>query len=380
MLRTKLIAVLTAGLMALGASSAHADSPDSSVVKVQTGTGTNNTWTCPTPVSVVVIPIKNVSAAPVTVAVADGNGSSLSGASRSYSRTSVALAAGATDTISVTVTADDGARPTGKLTVNFSVAGLRANTGDDWHIHMKCPEPDGGTGTADVTAPTLTWTFDGVEGSAGWYVTGGSLIVTCNDGGADYAGTGGGELLADGTYEMVLTCTDDAGNTATENVTIEVDSIVPTVTWTGSNRTYDVDETVLVSCTAADSGSGIATHDCGVEAAGVAYTLGLGSHDLSASATDVAGNHTQSSTTYSVVPTAEGTCRLIPQLVTNQGVANSLCVKIRNSQAAATRGQAKTELNVLDAFDQEVRAQTNKKIVPGGDAVLLAISSWLRTH
>lgn len=253
--------------------------------------------------------------------------------------------------------------------------GCGEGNGDDSADDPKCDEDD-----TDTAAPVLDWAFSGTPGTNGWYTTQGTLSVTCvDDVDGAFDGQGGGPASGDGDHDFALSCADAAGNTASEDVTIKIDGTVPTITWSG-NRVYDVDELIAVTCAAADVTSGLQSTTCGTSASAVngnAYDR-LAGGSVSGSALDVAGNTATSSGTYSVIPTVAGTCRLIDRFVTNAGVANSLCVKIRNSQAAATRGQAKSELNMLDAFDQEVRAQANKKIVPGGDVILLSISTWFR--
>ena len=234
---------------------------------------------------------------------------------------------------------------------------------------------------ADETPPVITgWSFSGTAGTSPWFTTGGTLSVQCTD---DFDGGFAGSadpatLSGDGTHTAGLACTDQAGNTTVGAATVRIDGTVPAVAWSGS-RTYDIDEMLQVACTATDATSGIATTTCPATVAGPAHAH-IGSHDVSATSTDNAGNHASSSTSYQVVPTADGSCRLISRLVNNDGVANSLCVKIRNSQASATRGQTTAELNLLSAYDREIAAQASKHIVGGGAPILLLISSYFRAN
>jgi hypothetical protein len=50
--------------------------------------------------------------------------------------------------------------------------------------------------------------------------------------------------------------------------------------------------------------------------------------------------------------------------IDNQGVANSLLKKLDAAQAALDRGQSKTAVNLLNAFNHAVAAQANKHIAP----------------
>ena len=70
---------------------------------------------------------------------------------------------------------------------------------------------------------------------------------------------------------------------------IDIDLTSPTVTYTGGKASYQVDEQVSITCTAADALSGVASTTC-ANVSGPAYSFGLGSHTFSASATDKAGN------------------------------------------------------------------------------------------
>ena len=233
----------------------------------------------------------------------------------------------------------------------------------------------------DETPPAITsWSFSGTPGTSPWFTSGGTLAVHCTDDvDGDFAGSADpATLTGDGTHSAALTCTDQAGNTATARATVRIDSTLPTMAWSG-DRTYDIDEMLAVSCAASDATSGVASTGCPAAVSDEAYNH-IGSNTASASATDNAGNHAASSTSYQVVPTVDGSCRLISRFVANAGVANSLCVKIRNSQASAARGQATAELNLLAAYDREVSAQANKHIVAGGAPILLLISGYFRTH
>lgn len=147
---------------------------------------------------------------------------------------------------------------------------------------------------------------------------------------------------------------------------VVVDGTAPDIAFTGAGA-YDLDDMVVVSCTATDTLAGVASVSC-PSVSGAAWSFGLGAHTVSASATDRAGNSGSATATFTVVASADGICALATQWSSNAGVANSLCAKLRAADAA---GPGKTANNILGAFVNEVSAQSGKKI-PADKAALLA--------
>jgi hypothetical protein len=71
-------------------------------------------------------------------------------------------------------------------------------------------------------------------------------------------------------------------------------------------------------------------------------------------------------------------CEKAGTLVTNAGVANSLCVKLNAAAAAQLRGNLTAKAGALDAYRNEVKAQTNKKFIPAANIpALLALADNL---
>jgi hypothetical protein len=109
--------------------------------------------------------------------------------------------------------------------------------------------------------------------------------------------------------------TDAAGFSATSNVvTVKIDTTPPTVTYSGNAGSYGLLQTVAITCAAADSLSGVASTTCAnVSAPG--WTFGPGSHTLSATATDKAGNTGTGSTTFTVTVDSADLCTLDTQFI-----------------------------------------------------------------
>ena len=172
----------------------------------------------------------------------------------------------------------------------------------------------GGAGTVfrlvftstDALAPTAGPTQSPAANAAGW--NNGDVTVTWNwvdeagGSGIDAAncpattqstGEGAGSLLQG-------TCQDLAGNTASASHSVNVDKMAPTVSMTGGpgdGGSYFFGAVPAApTCSASDGISGVAS--CSVSGYGTA----VGSHTVTATATDHAGNVASASATYVVFP------------------------------------------------------------------------------
>lgn len=144
--------------------------------------------------------------------------------------------------------------------------------------------------------------------------------------------------------------------------TSPTDTIAPTVLFAGNGGSYELADEVLITCTATDAGSGIATASCPT-AAGVAYTFGTGVTTLTAVATDSAGNTARASTSFSVEVTVDGLCALAKQWAKNRGIGNSLCAQLSHKKHGA--------------FLLHVRALRSKMISPEHADLLTALAGEL---
>jgi len=157
--------------------------------------------------------------------------------------------------------------------------------------------------------------------------------------------------------------------------TIKRDATRPVVTYTGG-RSYTVDETVAVHCSASDPspGSGIASDTC-ADASGPAYTFALGDHTLNATAEDIAGNTGSGTTTFTIVVTFPSLENLVTRFSTDPKVAKGLNDKLAaaaNAKTPSVRGKQ------LDAFEKQVRAQTGKALTTEQAEVLIELADALR--
>ncbi|HEY3109314.1 MAG TPA: nidogen-like domain-containing protein [Chloroflexota bacterium] len=152
--------------------------------------------------------------------------------------------------------------------------------------------------------------------------------------------------------------TDAAGNAASATVTgISVDKTAPTVTYGGNAGSYTVDQTVSITCLAADALSGLASSSCR-NVDGPAYSFPLGTNRVSATATDRAGNVGNGATSFTVSVDPASLSRLIDQLVTEKGTARSLKSKLDGLAGA----EASARAGKIGAFVNHLEAQRGKKI------------------
>lgn len=225
----------------------------------------------------------------------------------------------------------------------------------------------------DDTPPVITASISGTLGDNDWYTSPVSVAFTVTDNESAIASTTGcgTQNFSGDTPSGSAACSaTSAGGTSNKTVTFKIDQTVPTVTYANNAGTYNLTDNVAITCSAADAMSGVASTAC-ANVSGMAYTFGAGSHTYSATATDKAGNVASGSTSFTVVVTYDGLCPLVQHLVSHAGIANSLCAKLRNAEAAAARGQLGAKTNILNAFRNEVSAQSGKAIAAPHAAALV---------
>jgi hypothetical protein len=253
----------------------------------------------------------------------------------------------------------------------------------------------------DTFAPTTTVIPSGVAGSNGWYrssVTvalaaqddsGGSGVATIEysiDGGAFQHYNGPFTITVEGRTTVRARAIDRAGNIEEPAAAIEIaiDTTPPVIT-THSPGSVDYlhSATVQVSFDVADAVSGleiggpVATLDSAEVANGLAIqplTLALGSHTLSVTASDQAGNIASRAVQFPVIATI-GSLRAAVSLLVAQGqigsqIASSLLAKLTEAQEALDRGAMSAVQGTLGAFSREVAAQTGRSIVPAAGRLL----------
>ncbi|MDQ8165240.1 MAG: fibro-slime domain-containing protein [Gemmatimonadota bacterium] len=219
----------------------------------------------------------------------------------------------------------------------------------------------------DATAPTISAAIiAGTLGNGGWYTSAVTVGFTCADGGSGVATCAANQTLSTegGNTSAAGMATDAAGNTSgpSNTVSVNIDTVNPTITFAGNAGSYSVDQQVTITCSTFDATSGIAASTCpGVSSP--AYAIGVGSHTLNASATDNAGNQHAASTSYTVTLNSDNICTLVRRWVSQQGVANSMCQQLKN--------------RAYGAFINHVNAQSGKFVTAPNAAILVRLAKLL---
>jgi hypothetical protein len=156
----------------------------------------------------------------------------------------------------------------------------------------------------DTTNPTATGNASPGPNGNGWNKTDVTVNFTGNDGlsGIDFCDDSV-TFTSEGTHSASGKCTDKAGNesAASAAVTVKIDKTNPNVSLSGgpaAGGTYFFGSVPAApTCNASDALSGI-DGSCSVSG----YSTALGSHTVTASANDKAGNSNSDERTYTVNP------------------------------------------------------------------------------
>jgi hypothetical protein len=169
-------------------------------------------------------------------------------------------------------------------------------------VHVVAPPP------SDTTAPTIDYTLDPAspDGANGWYKSDVSLTwtVTENESASSLQTTGCEDqnIISD-QQETTYSCsaTSDGGSAGPVDVKIKRDATNPNVSLNGGpadGQSYFFGDTPAApTCDASDDLSGL-DGACSVSG----YSSAVGTHTVTATATDNAGNENTASSTYTVKP------------------------------------------------------------------------------
>jgi endonuclease/exonuclease/phosphatase family metal-dependent hydrolase len=231
-----------------------------------------------------------------------------------------------------------------------------------------------------MPAPTISASASPAANAAGWNNTPVTVSFTCVDplsaivGGCPAPVT----LGTEGADQSVSrTVTTEGGLSLSAGVAnIDIDLTNPTVTYTGGKASYQVDEQVSITCTAADTLSGIASTTC-ANVSGPAYSFGVGSHTFSATATDRAGNSGSGSVTFTVGVTYTSLCNLSQRFADSRAVGTALCALLRLAEVADANHSHLIKRLSLQAYVLLVRAQTGRTLTAAEAATLISLSQRL---
>jgi len=192
------------------------------------------------------------------------------------------------------------------------------------------------------------------------------------------------------SHTVTVQVIDNGGLTATNATTVDVTNVAPTASFGAPASTFaGLPFTLSLSSptdpSAADVAAGFTyAFDCGSgygafgsAATASCPTADTGTRSVGGEIRDKDGGVTEYRATVSVVLTYAGLCELVQQLVTDQTIAAALCDKLNAAAAAAARGNEGTKQNQLQAFRNQVDAQTGKSISAGDAELLKRLSTRL---
>jgi hypothetical protein len=137
-------------------------------------------------------------------------------------------------------------------------------------------------------------------------------------------------ISTDGDHTLTYHSVDVANNSeSATTVHIKVDRTPPAITYSGNEGSYTIDQTVNITCLAVDDGgSSLDTNTC-ADINGSALSFGPGAHTFSADASDLAGNATTVSTTFTVGVTVDDLIDLTTQYAATSQAARLLTAPLR---------------------------------------------------
>lgn len=257
-------------------------------------------------------------------------------------------------------------------TASTGVAGAHDFTlAADTTVAFVAPPPP-----VDSTPPAISGAVAGTQGNEGWYVSDAAVSWSVMDGESEVVSANGCDatVITTDTAGQTFACeASSAGGSASAAVTVKRDATPPTVTYSGQQAAYSLDQFVNIGCTASDAMSGLTSTTC-ANVSGPAYRFAFEANTFSAAAVDVAGNSASASVAFSVDVTYAGVCGLINRFVGNKGIANALCSKLA---AVGQPGPAPVRAALLGAFFNHVQAQTSKALSDDQARILIGIAARL---
>ncbi|KRF36001.1 hypothetical protein ASG94_00435 [Nocardioides sp. Soil805] len=223
-------------------------------------------------------------------------------------RVSVLPAANGAGWNSSPVTATWACADAGTGVLSETVSGTTAGEGASLSLTGTCTDRAGHSASdtvdgiaVDLTAPAISIGRNPAANAAGWNNGDVTVAWTCTDELSGPTDEGGSTVLGEGADQSASgTCTDLAGNTASGQVSdVDVDKTAPTVSWTApiadGASFYFGSVPSAPGCTASDQLSGL-SGGCSV----TGHLTSVGTHTVTATATDVAGNESALRSTYTV--------------------------------------------------------------------------------
>lgn len=217
----------------------------------------------------------------------------------------------------------------------------------------------------DATPPVITPNVSGTVGLNGWFISDVALTWTVTDDESPVIASIGCEplvLLQDDTKRTFTCVATSFGGSSVASYEIGRDTQPPLITYLGNAGRYGAGDQILISCAEADVTSGIATSTC-TDIVGPASLFAVGTHTVTSTATDFAGNTGTGSVTFEIVIAVPDLNALIDRMVTKTSVA-------RNLKRLLARGD-------IAGFTRLVVRETGRSISTEDAATLLRLVASL---
>ncbi|MEW6568452.1 MAG: hypothetical protein AB1449_09880 [Chloroflexota bacterium] len=237
------------------------------------------------------------------------------------------------------------------------------------------------SGRLDGGAPVIAGEVTGTAGEAGWYVSEVTVTASAGDAvsglvsfdlaldGDGWAPYSGPITLADGEHTLALRAIDVAGNVGTESLDVRVDTRPPDLTLSvGRAFCPGCGEVLDLALDIQDMGSGVAEWSLSADGVGIASGngpasetfawdgsgLGAGTHTITFSARDVAGNTAETSATVrlvapTAVPSTQQSSNPGPQGMVVLSAPTATSAPIPTRTALPTRTQSTSSFGGLPA-------------------------------
>ncbi|MGA7671595.1 MAG: hypothetical protein WBW04_14300 [Nitrolancea sp.] len=240
----------------------------------------------------------------------------------------------------------------------------------------------------DKSGPTISGSPTTSPNGNGWYNSDVTVQWTCSDPDLVDSNPGSGvatcpsdsAISTEGTGLTASgTATDNAGNSTTvsSSPAVNIDKTAPTITYTGNQGFYTVDETVNITCSATDSLSGIDTTDC-QDITGPAYSFNLGHNSFSSTATDKAGNVGTGSVEFDVGVTTDSLIALTNEFASNQFVAYQLTAPLRSLKTVQALHFTGLSHFFISLYQTSVNLQRGRGLTNEQADLLIQLSNQLQ--
>jgi hypothetical protein len=257
---------------------------------------------------------------------------------------------------------------------------------------------------ADVTPPVTTLILSSEEGKNGWFVSDvtGMLNATDDDTATitTYYSIDNGNFIEDktfvlsndGIHDIQFYSIDVSGNTeGIQHAIVKIDKTPPVVAVTIDQLQYTRVQPFVVHYSGYDpepgSGLAILTGIFNDQPVLNGQSVDMfwwnpGQYTLTATGEDYPGWVTTQSQSIQLIATIESLQQTVQRLcqgnyITKAGICNSLISKLNSALSAQQRGQNKTAVNILIAFQNEIAAQTDKSIKPEAKSILIMDSNYV---